>query len=153
MAGLLIKELKFRGLIERTLIITPANLTDEWRRELHDKFGETFSVINRATINAAYGRNIWEDTLQGITSVDFVARQDDILNLLRDMHFDLCIVDEAHKMAAYRYGTKVNKTQRYELGEFLREHTDHYLFLTATRTKAIPTTLPCCCNCSTRTCT
>ncbi|HEY7489833.1 MAG TPA: DUF3883 domain-containing protein [Candidatus Tectomicrobia bacterium] len=132
MAGLLIKELKFRGLIERTLIITPANLTDQWRRELHDKFGETFSVVNRATINAAYGRNIWENTPQCITSVDFVARQDDILNLLRDVHFDLCIVDEAHKMAAYRYGTQVNKTQRYELGEFLREHTDHYLFLTAT---------------------
>ena len=138
MAGLLIKELKFRGLIERTLIITPANLTDQWRRELHDKFGETFSIVNRATINAAYGRNIWEDTPQCITSVDFVARQDDILNLLRDVHFDLCIVDEAHKMAAYRYGTKVNKTQRYELGEFLREHTDHYLFLTATPHKGDP---------------
>jgi superfamily II DNA or RNA helicase len=138
MAGLLIKELKFRGLIERTLIITPANLTDQWRRELHNKFGETFSVVNRATINAAYGRNIWEDTPQCITSVDFVARQDDILNLLRDVHFDLCIVDEAHKMAAYRYGTKVNKTQRYELGEFLREHTDHYLFLTATPHKGDP---------------
>ena len=138
MAGLLIKELKFRGMIERTLIITPANLTDQWRRELHDKFGETFSIVNRATINAAYGRNIWEDTPQCITSVDFVARQDDILNLLRDVHFDLCIVDEAHKMAAYRYGTKVNKTQRYELGEFLREHTDHYLFLTATPHKGDP---------------
>jgi superfamily II DNA or RNA helicase len=138
MAGLVIKELKFRGLIERTLIITPANLTDQWRRELHDKFGETFSVVNRATINAAYGRNVWEDTLQCITSVDFVARQDDILNLLRDVHFDLCIVDEAHKMAAYRYGTKVNKTQRYELGEFLREHTNHYLFLTATPHKGDP---------------
>jgi superfamily II DNA or RNA helicase len=138
MAGLLIKELKFRGLIERTLIITPANLTDQWRRELHDKFGETFSVVNRATIYAAYGRNVWEDTPQCITSVDFVARQDAILNLLRDVHFDLCIVDEAHKMAAYRYGTKVNKTQRYELGEFLREHTDHYLFLTATPHKGDP---------------
>ena len=52
--------------------------------------------------------------------------------MLRDVHWDLCIVDEAHKMAAYRYGMKVNKTQRYELGEFLRDHTDHFLFLTAT---------------------
>ena len=50
MAGLSIKELKFRGLIERILIITPANLTDQWRRELHDKFGETFTVINRGTV-------------------------------------------------------------------------------------------------------
>src|ERR1700677_4819437 len=60
MAGLTVKELKFRGLIERTLIITPANLTDQWRRELHDKFGETFTVINRSTVSASYGRNVWE---------------------------------------------------------------------------------------------
>lgn len=132
MAGLTIKELKFRGLIERTLIVAPANLTDQWRRELHEKFGESFTVINRGTVSASYGRNVWEDSPQCIASVDFVARQDDILNMMRDVHWDLCIVDEAHKMAAYRYGAKVNKTQRYELGEFLRDHTDHYLFLTAT---------------------
>ena len=58
--------------------------------------------------------------------------------MIRDVHWDLCIVDEAHKMAAYRYGTKVNKTQRYELGEFLRDHTDHFLFLTATPHKGDP---------------
>ena len=50
MGGLATKELKFRGLVERTLIITPANLTDQWRRELHDKFGETFTVINRNAV-------------------------------------------------------------------------------------------------------
>ena len=47
-------------------------------------------------------------------------------------------MDEAHKMAAYRYGKKVNKTQRYEFGEFLRERTDHFLFLTATPHKGDP---------------
>ncbi len=67
-----------------------------------------------------------------------MARQDDILNLLRDVRWDLVIVDEAHKMAAYRYGLKVNKTQRYEFGEFLRDRTDHFLFLTATPHKGDP---------------
>jgi hypothetical protein len=138
MAGVTIKELKFRGLAMRILIITPANLTDQWRRELHEKFGETFTVINRGTVSASYGRNVWEDSPQCIASVDFVARQDDILNMIRDVHWDLVIVDEAHKMAAYRYGNKVNKTQRYELGEFLRDHTDHFLFLTATPHKGDP---------------
>ncbi len=99
MGGLGIKELKFRGLIERTLIVTPANLTDQWRRELHEKFGEVFTVVNRATVSAAYGKNIWEDNPQCITSIDFIARQDDILNHLRDVRWDLVIVDEAHKMA------------------------------------------------------
>jgi superfamily II DNA or RNA helicase len=138
MAGLALKELKFRGLVERTLIVTPANLTDQWRRELQDKFGETFAVINRGTVAGLYGRNVWEDNAQCITSIDFVARQDDILSLLRDVRWDLCVVDEAHKMAAYRYGQKVNKTQRYEFGEFLRERTDHFLFLTATPHKGDP---------------
>ncbi|NLE59798.1 MAG: DEAD/DEAH box helicase, partial [Planctomycetes bacterium] len=138
MAGLTIKEEKFRGLVERILIVTPANLTDQWRRELHDKFGETFTVINRVTVGSSYGRNVWDDNPQCVTSIDFVARQDDILNMLRDVHWDLVIVDEAHKMAAYRYGQKVNKTQRYEFGEFLRDRTDHMLFLTATPHKGDP---------------
>ena len=59
MGGLLIKELKLRGLIDHILIVTPANLTDQWRRELNDKFGETFAVINRAAVNNSYGRNVW----------------------------------------------------------------------------------------------
>ena len=33
MAGLLIKELKIRGLVKRTLIVTPANLSFQWQRE------------------------------------------------------------------------------------------------------------------------
>ncbi|MBV8554832.1 MAG: DEAD/DEAH box helicase, partial [Planctomycetaceae bacterium] len=138
MGGLLLKELKLRGLIERTLIVTPASLTDQWRREMQDKFHEACTVVNRHTVNAAYGRNVWEDSPQCITSIDFVARQDDILDLMRDVRWDLCIVDEAHKMSAYKYGAKIETTQRYDLGEFLRERTDHFLFLTATPHKGDP---------------
>jgi len=42
MAGLLIKELKIRGLIRRTLIISPANLTFQWQREMQEKFRENY---------------------------------------------------------------------------------------------------------------
>jgi len=138
MGGLLIKELKFRGLAEHILIVTPANLTNQWRREMHDKFGETFDRINRATIDAAYGRNVWEDTAQAICSVDFVARNDEIRERMRDTRWDLVVVDEAHKMAAYRYGTKTKTTARYEFGAFLAQRTDHFLFLTATPHKGDP---------------
>ena len=41
MAGLLIKGRKIRGLVKRTLIVTPANLSFQWQRELKDKFRET----------------------------------------------------------------------------------------------------------------
>ena len=42
--------------VEHILIVTPANLTDQWRREMHEKFGETIQVINRATVDAASKR-------------------------------------------------------------------------------------------------
>ena len=45
MAGLLLRELKLRGLAERTLVVCPANLTFQWQRELKDKFDEKFTVL------------------------------------------------------------------------------------------------------------
>jgi len=145
MAGLLLKELKYRGVVERTLVVTPANLTDQWQREMRDRFGEDFTVVNRATLEAFYGESVWEARSQCITSVDF-AKQDDVLDTLRGVRWDLVIVDEAHKMAAYRYGketrvgrsAKTKKTDRYQLGEGLSERADHYLFLTATPHKGDP---------------
>jgi SNF2 family DNA or RNA helicase len=45
MAGLLLKEMKLRGLIERVLIICPANLAFQWQREMADRFQETFRIL------------------------------------------------------------------------------------------------------------
>jgi len=59
MAGLLIKELKVRGLIQRVLIVTPANLSFQWQRELKDKFRETFQVVRSDILRATYGANPW----------------------------------------------------------------------------------------------
>ena len=55
MAGLLLKELKIRGLVKRTLIVTPANLSFQWQRELKDKFREKFEVIRSDVLRANYG--------------------------------------------------------------------------------------------------
>ena len=52
--------------------------------------------------------------------------------------WDLIIVDEAHKMAAYQYGDKLDKTSRYRLGETLSRISTHLLFLTATPHKGDP---------------
>src|SRR5437016_379577 len=46
MAGLLIKELKLRGAIERVLILVPSPLTPQWQDELSEKFDETFEIID-----------------------------------------------------------------------------------------------------------
>ncbi len=137
MAGLIIKELKLRRLAKRILIIVPGHLKDQWRRELKEKFDETFIVLDRFTFDAHYGENPWDMNDQVITSIDF-AKQEDILPALSSVHWNLVIVDEAHKMAAYRYGSIVSKTQRYRLGEVLSKTSDHLLFLTATPHKGDP---------------
>lgn len=131
MAGLIIKEMKLRNLANRILIIVPGHLKDQWRRELKDKFEETFVVADRGAANSLYGQNVWGHQNQLITSIDF-AKRDEILPSLEASQFDLIIVDEAHKMAAYKYGDKISKTGRYKLGEILSKNTEHFLFLTAT---------------------
>src|SRR5262249_12635439 len=55
MAGLLLKELKIRGLVKRTLIVTPANLSFQWQREMKDKFREHFEVVRSDVLRANYG--------------------------------------------------------------------------------------------------
>lgn len=68
MAGLLIKELKVRGLIRRILIVTPANLSFQWQRELADKFREDFKIIRGDVLRTNYGSNPWQDIDQRISS-------------------------------------------------------------------------------------
>ena len=137
MAGLVLKELKLRGLVNRVLIVVPGHLRDQWLREMKEKFNETFRVIDRAVMNASWGRNVWLEENQAITSMDF-AKQEDVKASLAEACWDLVIVDEAHKMAAYEYGGKVNRTERYKLGELLSKNSTFMLFLTATPHKGDP---------------
>ena len=135
MAGLLLKEMKIRGLVKRTLIVTPANLTFQWQREMKDKFREQFEVVRGDVLRANYGSNPWQDKNQVITSVSWVSRVDDAKDSLLRSHWDLIIVDEAHKMSA---ASADKKTLAYELGEHLSQMTDHYLLMTATPHKGDP---------------
>ncbi len=137
MAGLLLKELKYRGLAERILIVVPGHLRDQWRRELEEKFGENFYVVDRAILQNAYGQNPWREFPQSLTSMDF-AKQDEVLQTLVDVDWDLVVVDEAHKLAAYRYGEKTKKTQRYRLGEVLAQNSRMLLYLSATPHRGDP---------------
>ena len=131
MAGLIIKELKLRKLIKRILIVAPGHLRDQWVRELDEKFKEKFVPIGRGYLNTFYAENVWLRENNIITSIDFI-KQDEISPSLSATNFDLIIVDEAHKMSAYMYGDKIDKTARYKLGEILSKITDHLIFLTAT---------------------
>ena len=134
MAGLLIRELKLRGLAERIAVVCPANLTFQWQRELGEKFGEKFLVLKGSDIRNQFGANEWQERNQVITSLDLAKRQD-VLPGLRQARWDLVIVDEAHRMSAR---DESHKSQRYQLGEILRDSTDHILLLTATPHKGDP---------------
>jgi len=135
MAGLLIKELKTRGLIKRILIITPANLTFQWQRELKDKFRENFEIIRGDVFRANYGINPWQEKNQVITSVSWASIIEDANESLLRTYWDLIIVDEAHKMSA---SDEEHKTYAYKLGEALSDRTDHLLLMTATPHKGDP---------------
>ena len=135
MAGLLLKELKARGLVRRVLIVTPANLTFQWQREMADKFREKFSVIRGSVLRANYGQNPWQEEDQVVTSVSWVSLIEDARESLLRSHWDLVIVDEAHKMSAR---SEDHKTYAYRLGESLSKMTDHFLLMTATPHKGDP---------------
>jgi SNF2 family DNA or RNA helicase len=137
MAGLIIKELKLRGLAKRILIVVPGHLKDQWLREMQERFQETFVVFDRNSLRSLYGENFLLKENQVITSMDF-AKQGEILPLFQTVHWDLTIVDEAHKMAAYKYGDETKKTERYRLGETLSKTSNYLLFLTATPHKGDP---------------
>src|SRR5262247_380118 len=134
MAGLLIRELELRGLAERILIVCPANLAFQWQRELKEKFDSKFIVMKGQDIRDQFGVNQWLERNRVITSLDLAKRQD-ILPGLRQVHWDLVIVDEAHRMSA---SDESHKSLRYKLGELLRDTVDHLLLLTATPHKGDP---------------
>lgn len=134
MSGLLIRELELRGLAERILIVCPANLAFQWQRELKEKFDTKFLVMKGQDIRDQFGVNQWLERNRVITSLD-LAKRADILPGLRQVHWDLVIVDEAHRMSA---ADESHKSLRYRLGELLRDTSDHMLLLTATPHKGDP---------------
>jgi superfamily II DNA or RNA helicase len=134
MSGLLIRELELRGLAERILIVCPANLAFQWQRELKEKFDTKFLVMKGQDLREQFGVNQWLERTRVITSLD-LAKRGEILPGLRQVHWDLVIVDEAHRMSA---ADESHKSLRYRLGELLRDSTDHLLLLTATPHKGDP---------------
>lgn len=132
MGGLIIKELQYRNLATKILVVVPGHLKYQWQREMNDKFDTKFRMINRDVIKSSFSENIWDEHELCISTIDFI-KQDDILPTLRSTHWDLVVVDEAHKLAAYKYGDeKIKKTDRYQAGEVLSRQSTHMLFLTAT---------------------
>ena len=131
MAGLFIKELILRGDLQRCLIVCPANLAEQWQDEMLDKFRLNFEIIQRNEIEASATGNPFNDRDLVISRIDLL-KQDDNMERLAAVEWDLVIVDEAHKMSARYFGGEIKRTGRYRLGEALGKTTRHLLLMTAT---------------------
>ncbi|MEX2167736.1 MAG: helicase-related protein [Pirellulales bacterium] len=136
MAGLLIKEMKLREVIERVLILCPAPLTIQWQDEMLRWFNEPFDIISSASDQQQL-TNPWQRFSQIICSIDY-AKQPDVRERVWRERWDLVIIDEAHKCSARTHSAgqgrepKIDATRRYELAAKLTAQADHLLLLTAT---------------------
>ncbi|MCG3151367.1 MAG: RNA polymerase-associated protein RapA [bacterium] len=132
MAGLLIRELQVRGDLQRCLIVCPGVLVEQWQDELFSKFGVQFDIMTREAIEASRTGNWFGETDLAICRLDMLSRNESLQEQLGASHWDLIVVDEAHKMSASYFGSDLKLTKRYRLGQLLSRLTRHYLLMTAT---------------------
>jgi len=121
MAGLYIREMLSRRLLRRVLIIVPAGLLGNWRKEMMTLFNLPFRIVRG---NDARYENpfVGDQSDRIIISMDTLgtSRMFSRLQAPELAPYDLVIFDEAHKLAADRgRDLRVEKTDRYCLAEAL----------------------------------
>lgn len=132
MAGLLIKELMLRGEVQRCLIVAPGSLVEQWQDELESKFHLRFALLCRQSFAEAPSGNPFAEQPLLIARLDHLSRDGEAQAKLANTEWDLVIVDEAHKMAATRFGSEIKETKRFKLGKLLSRIARHFLLMTAT---------------------
>lgn len=141
--GMIVKELAARGRANRVLAVVPAALQFQWQREMRDRFDDHFIIYNSSYLKELRqalpkNANVWEAHDKIVTSIDYAKREDGPLPELLRTEWDVTIFDEAHKLSVTKYGSKIDRTQRYRLGYALHDRTDSLLLLTATPHKGDP---------------
>jgi SNF2 family DNA or RNA helicase len=143
MAGLYIRELIMRADSRRVLVVAPGSLVEQWRDEMFEKFGLEFRVFNKDLEAATPTGNPFEDMDHLIVRLDQMSRDEvgegaeeknpgPLQSKLLAAGWDLVIFDEAHKLAAHYFGSKLDKTARFRFAERLGARSRHLLLMTAT---------------------
>ncbi len=115
-AGLVLSELRMRGLADRSLVLTPAGLVDQWREELERKFALPTAIVKAGKNGPGEGAVIDRPiTLASIAA----ARRDPLRSTLTEHAWDVVIVDEAHRL----------RNPRSASGKLARELRARYLLL------------------------
>jgi superfamily II DNA or RNA helicase len=149
-AGLVMRELKLRGLVRRILVVAPKGLATQWVAEMETHFNETFQLVmgedigtlQRLSRSANRPTSAWTMFDQVIVSLDSVkpvekrrgwtderlaaynrSRFEDLISA----GWDLVVVDEAHRL-----GGSTDQVARYRLGQGLAEAAPYLLLLSAT---------------------
>lgn len=149
-AGLVLRELKLRGLVRRTLVVAPKGLATQWVAEMQTHFNEQFQLVlgedigtlQRLATGSEHRNSPWSVFDQVIVSLDSVkpldkrrgwsaervaeynrSRFEDLVTA----GWDLVVVDEAHRL-----GGSTDQVARYKLGRGLAEAAPYVLLLSAT---------------------
>lgn len=150
--GLILKELKLRGIAKRILIIVPKSAMGQWQQEMKKHFNEVFHIYDTDYINTVsrtFARleadnemNLFAQHNQIIVSMDALkpieTRQGwskqkvDEYNRYRiqsvlEAEFDLLVIDECHKV-----GGSSTQVGRFQMADTLCNAIPNVLLLSAT---------------------
>jgi len=128
-AGIIIRELYSRWEADRVLIITPAGLVEQWQEDMA-KFNMDYTIYRSGMETAI--KDFWNKMNTVITSIDTIKQEGNLETLFKGNDWDVIVVDEAHHLTRKDYGPKADKSERYVVGEKLKDRTKALLFLTAT---------------------
>jgi SNF2 family DNA or RNA helicase len=132
MAGLYIRELIMRADSHRILIVAPGSLVEQWRDELFEKFGLEFHIYSTLLEQTSPSGNPFDDYPKLIVRLDQLSRNEELQDKLCVPGWDLAVFDEAHKLSAHYFGSKLEKTARFRFAEKLGAQTRNLLLMTAT---------------------
>lgn len=145
-AGMIIRELKSRGLVSRILVVCPTGLVTQWASEMQEKFHEKFQVIlpsdydtiHRLTDNDdVYGQ--FDQVISPMDSIKPIEKHagwseekvekynEERIYSIINSGWDLIIIDEAHRVAG-----SSGEVARYKLGNLLAQASPYLLLLSAT---------------------
>ncbi len=145
-AGMIIKELKSRGLVQRVLVVCPTGLVTQWASEMQEKFHEKFNIILPSDYDTIRRLTDAEDVYgqydQVISPMDSIKpiekhvgwsdervekyNEERIYSIINS-GWDLIIIDEAHRVAG-----SSGEVARYKLGYLLSQASPYLLLLSAT---------------------
>lgn len=145
-AGMIIKELKARGLAERILVVCPTGLVTQWAAEMQEKFHEKFHIILPSDYDTIRrltdSEDIYSQYDQVISPMDSIKplerhagwteekvqqyNEERIYSIINS-GWDLIIIDEAHRVAG-----STGEVARYKLGYLLSQASPYLLLLSAT---------------------